>query len=152
MFSLGILLAIFGLIFVLVEFFLPGGLLAILGCAFLLVSILFVAIALTVWWLLAYLISLAFFVGIACQIALFCIRKSGKRGSYYLSTSQEGFQVGGYDPSLTSRKAVVLTDLKPSGHVLIEGESFQARSSAGYLSQGAEVVVVKVEGTRLIVR
>lgn len=110
------------------------------------------AMILTVGWLLSYVLFLAIFVGISCQIALYWVRKSGKRGSFYLSTNQEGFQVDGYDPSLTTRKAIVLADLKPSGHVLIEGEPFQAISSVGYLSKGTEVTVVKVEGTRLIVR
>ncbi len=152
MFILGIALAVLGLLFVMVEFFLPGGLLAVLGCLVLVGSIALIAMTLAIGWLLAFVLGLVLLVMTACRIALHLVKKSGKGDSFYLRTSQEGFQVLGYDSSLFNRTGAAVTDLKPSGYVMIDGEQFQAVSSAGYLSQGTKITVVKVEGTRLIVK
>lgn len=53
--------------------------------------------------------------------------------------------------SLIGQTAVVRTALSPNGFVLVEGERWEARSTAGTLPPGAEVVIVGIEGLRLTV-
>ena len=44
------------------------------------------------------------------------------------------------------------SDLKPSGHVMVEGKREQAVSQGTYIKKGEKIKVVGGEGARLIVR
>jgi membrane-bound serine protease (ClpP class) len=53
---------------------------------------------------------------------------------------------------LVGKMGEVLTDLKPSGTVLLEGERRTASSMGKFLDKGTKVSVVKVEGKNIFVR
>jgi len=55
-------------------------------------------------------------------------------------------------PSVVGCKAKVVKALKPNGLVSIGGELWTARAGEGELAEGEEVVVVKQERTRVVVR
>jgi membrane-bound ClpP family serine protease len=44
------------------------------------------------------------------------------------------------------------TDLKPSGHVLVEGNRFQAVSKNGYIDKATEIEILGGIGSHLIVQ
>jgi membrane-bound ClpP family serine protease len=152
MIGLGIAFSALGLLLVMLEFFIPGAILGILGCLALLGSIALVGFAAPMGWLLLYVVLLGILVWGACKAALYGVKRTRKRGSYFLGADQAGIQASAYDPTLAEKRGIVATDLKPSGHVLIEKERYQAVSSEGYLSQGTPIKVLKVEGARLVVQ
>ena len=45
-----------------------------------------------------------------------------------------------------------LTDLRPSGTVIIEDERVDVVSEGGFIKKGALVKIIKVEGSRIVVR
>ncbi len=53
---------------------------------------------------------------------------------------------------LVNKEGVALTTLRPSGTAEIEGERVDVVSEGGYVSRGARVRVVNIEGSRVIVR
>ncbi len=152
MIGFGILLACIGLALVAIEFFLPGGLLAILGIFALLGSIAVMAFCLGVAWLLGFVFLLTLVVGAVCKMALRKVKSSRKRGSYFHDQDLGGLSVDAYGLELCGKSGVVVTDLRPSGHIISEGKRYQAVSEGGYLSQGEQVVILRVEGARTIVR
>ncbi|MCL2738788.1 MAG: ATP-dependent Clp protease proteolytic subunit [Bacteroidales bacterium] len=53
------------------------------------------------------------------------------------------------ESSLEGRRAVVFSDLKPSGKVLIDNKLYEASAEYGMISKGTEVRIVRIEGGRL---
>ena len=53
------------------------------------------------------------------------------------------------EPSLEGRTAVVFTDLKPAGKVLIDNKLYEASAEYGMIMKGVQVRVVRMEGGRL---
>lgn len=54
--------------------------------------------------------------------------------------------------SMSGREGVALTDLNPGGQVRVAGEEWSATAVSGDVLRGQEVLVVGVEGLRLLVR
>jgi len=52
---------------------------------------------------------------------------------------------------LKGKQGVAKTNLRPSGKVVVENETYDAVAENGYIEKGAEVVVIKVEATQLYV-
>lgn len=53
---------------------------------------------------------------------------------------------------LIGQKAVTTTPLRPSGTVDLEGERIDVVSEGSYIDRGKDVIIVKVEGSRIVVR
>ncbi len=56
------------------------------------------------------------------------------------------------DLSLVGKTAEVINDLKPYGTVLVDGKKLSATSFSEFITKGASVVIVKVEGSNIFVR
>ncbi len=69
-----------------------------------------------------------------------------------LTETQEGYVGVEFDSSVIGKIAVVLTELKPAGHISVDGKQYQALSETGFVSKGAEVIIVGGRGSHLIVR
>ena len=142
-----------GLLLVYMEFFLPGGIMGTCGAVLLISGIVFFALhagnALHI-----FFFALASFLGTAAviQLALKRLKSSDQESSVYLSADQEGFRAPVFDQNMIGKVGSVLTDLKPSGHVLIEGSRLQAVSKMAYIEKGSSVVVVGGKGAYLIVK
>lgn len=148
-----ILLALLGLSLIFIEFFVPGGILAILGA----LAILTGTIILSVWgpgWKFAsaYLVVCLLATALTCYYAIRRIKKSGKKDSFYHSKDQEGYVSFSLSPELIGKKGVAMSDLKPSGHVMVEGSPFQAVSERGYINKDTEIEVINLGSTYLIVK
>ncbi len=66
--------------------------------------------------------------------------------------NEEGYvSSSGYEKYLGMR-GTVITPLRSSGAVLIEGERVDALSEAEFIDKGIEVEVIKVEGSRVVVK
>ena len=141
-----------GLLLIFSEFFFPGMVCAIGGVVFLVTSLLLFFMRHSLLWSTLYFFSLGFLVLVVCKTALWWIKSKTANGEFYLNTSQEGFVASEYDRSTLGKQGVAFTDLKPSGHVLIDGKQQQALCESGYAAKGAAVQVVGGRGAYLIVR
>ncbi len=147
-----ILLAIVGFALIYTEFFLPGGILAVIGGISLLASIILCFMHVSVLWGILYILFLILAVILICNLALWKMRRSKIKDRFYLENDQEGFLAASFDQTLIGKTGIVFTELKPAGHILIEGIQYQALSEVGFLSKGETVEVIGGQGSHLIVR
>lgn len=66
--------------------------------------------------------------------------------------SKEGYQVKKPNFELLGKQGFAKTDLRPSGKIDINGEWFDAVSNDGFIENGTDIVVYKIENYNLIVR
>jgi len=141
-----------GLLLIFIEFFLPGGVMGAAGGVFIIVSIVFFVVqAQSLLAVILYLLATLFFVGVLMRFALWRLRKGNLKG-IYLNSAQEGYFASEYAKDLIGKEGKAFSDLKPSGHILVEGKRYQAVSKVGYVTKGTEIVVVGGEGGHLIVK
>lgn len=142
-----------GLILLFLEFYTPGGILATVGIVCVVVSLVsYISSSSSILdSSLFVLFSLALVVA-TVWFALYSIRRSSKKNTFYLDSDQEGYQAASYDAHLIGKTGKALTDLGPSGFVLIEGTRIQARSRGSYIDKGSLVEVIGGEGAHLIVK
>ncbi len=53
---------------------------------------------------------------------------------------------------LKGKEGITVTDLRPSGYVRIQGEDYSVVSEGDWLSKGTKVVVIKIDGTKIVVK
>lgn len=148
-----IILLLIGLGLIFAEFYLPGGIIGVLGGLFLIASIVIFAIdSGSPLLIILYTLGIIFAVGLLIKYALWRIPRTGADRSIYLSGDQEGFQASSFDSSMIGKTGVVVTDLKPGGHIFVEGKRLQALSESGYLPKGTEVIVIRGQEESLIVK
>lgn len=147
------LLVFFGLLLIFIEFYLPGGIVGACGAILalsgmvlygmrsdsLLFTLLFVAVSL-------------FLVGVLIRFALWRIPRASPERSIYLTGDQTGFVASTFEKSAIGKQAVVTSDLKPGGHISVEGKVHQAISVSGYIAKGQSVEVIDGKGESLIVK
>lgn len=90
-------------------------------------------------------------LGIATIITIRLAMYRAKKGKILHTSDQEGFLACEYPKEMIGRLASVISDLKPSGYVEIDGRSFAALSKLGYIDKGITVRVIGGQGTHLIV-
>lgn len=148
-----IVIGLIGLLCFYVEFFVPGGILAITGFMILIGSA--VAFCLKADSLVlgfSYVLFLLIAATLTCYIAIKHVKKSGKRNSFFLQKSQEGFSVEKIEENLLGKTGVVCTELKPAGHVRIEDRVYQATSLGPFLAKGSVVEVMEMKGSHVVVK
>lgn len=147
-----ILLAL-GLLLIFFEFYLPGAILGILGSLLLIASvILFASQTSSILAMILFFIGVIISVTLLIRFALWRIVTAKPSKSIYLHKDQEGYQASSYDESAIGKKGIVLSDLKPGGHILIDGKQQQALSVEGYISKGTEVIVISGQEESLLVK
>lgn len=151
--TLALFLALIGLVFVYLEFFLPGGILALIGGLVLVVSVVVFAMQGPGWLLAAvYLLVLLGAVYGIFRLAMYRIKKSAKNDSFYLQNDQEGYVASSFDRSLIGKKGIALSTMKPSGRIQVEGRAYQATSERGYIHKGEPVEVTGGRASYLLVQ
>jgi len=148
-----ILLLFVGLLLVFLEFFLPGGIMGTAGGLIIVSSIVLFAMAsdspiMTFLFVVGALFSLT----VVIRLALWRISHSKCRDGLFSLDDQEGYHAPVFDEALIGKGGKAFTDLKPSGHVTIEGIKHQAVSQSGYILKGAEVTVIGGKEAYLIVK
>jgi membrane-bound ClpP family serine protease len=144
-------LALAGLFLIYLEFFLPGAVMAIGGSILLLSSVcVFHMEKPHMMVLVLYLLALVSAVYTIARFAMWQIRNSGDAG-VMLATDQEGYQASLYSKEMIGKSAVVSTDLRPSGHISIDGILYQALSEGEYVDKETNVIVIGGQGSHLIV-
>lgn len=138
------------LILIHLEFFVPGGILGTLGG----IAFLF-SLALFVWEVGSGLTSLIYVI-VMILLLIFTIRFSlwrmKQKPAFFAKEEQSGYLASTYDNALIGKVGKTVTELRPSGHIMIEGEQYQAVSESHFIKKGESIKVVAGEGARLIVR
>ncbi|MBR6267201.1 MAG: serine protease [Selenomonadaceae bacterium] len=152
LYQIGIFLL--GIVCILIEILLPTvGLLAGLGVAAMLYSVV-LALGGDINAVYAMLISFVAAIAIFALIA----RKlpSSKLWSKLVlrdqSTSARGYVSTESKTELVGKTGVVLTELRPSGSILLEGVPVDVVSEGAFLEKGEQVRVISVQGSRIVVR
>lgn len=144
---------VLGLLLILIEFYLPGAIMGIAGGILIITSIvLFAMEATSPVWIILYIIMVTVAIVYLVKFALWRIRTAKPGRSIYLQSDQTGYQASSYDASVIGKTGVVVTDLKPGGHILVEGKRLQAISQSGYLVKGTEIIVLSGQEESLIVK
>lgn len=148
-----LILLVLGLIFIVLEFYLPGIILGTIGGIMLLTSIvLFANTAESLAADLLYFIVVITLVALVIKYTLRSIPRAGPSFSIYLDKDQEGYRASKFDASAIGKKGSAITDLKPGGYILVEGKKQQAISQSGYITRGSEVIVLRGQEESLIVK
>ena len=151
---LGLLCLLAGFIFVGIEMVVPGfsvpgisGIVCLIAGVFLLADTVMEGFFITV-------IVLAL-LGILMAVMLYLLSKGKFRSPIILEEEQkstEGYLSSSDLKYLLGKKGVAMTDLRPTGVGQIDGINFDVISEGNYISAGAPVEIIKVEGSKLIVR
>jgi len=147
-----ILLAV-GFLLIFFEFYLPGGIMGAAGGVVVLISIIVFALESD-----SLVETLLFFVGavvglvLLFRFALWKIRRAKPGHSIYSEGDQEGYIASSFDTTAVGKKGVVSSDLRPGGHVLVDGKRYGAISQSGYITKGIEVDIIGGQGESLIVK
>jgi membrane-bound ClpP family serine protease len=150
---LAFIFAFVGLILIHLEFFLPGAIMGILGALSIIASlVLFFFTQPTALFLLLFAASLFILLYLDIRLALWLVRRTGRKGTVFLESDQTGYRSFSYQEKFLGKEGKVISDLRPSGHIEIEGAYLQAVSKTGYIESGLPVQVVGKEGARLIVK
>jgi len=139
-----------GLLMVFLEFYLPGGVMGTIGGLIVLTSIVLFgiqseSIVYTFLFILLAVVAISFLF----RFALWRIKNDK---SIYSNQDQEGFIASTFDIEAIDKEGVVATDLRPGGHISIDGKRHSAISKTGYIVKGDKVRVISGEGESLIVR
>ncbi len=152
MMLLACFIGLVALICLYLEFFLPGGILALCAlCCMIAGTTLFFWQANEPWMGALYLALLIVAAVAVSFLALKLIRRS--KDSFCLHMDQEGFSSGSESlKELMGKEGVVSTELKPSGHIRIEGQIYQAVSQGDFIIKDSKIEVVSTRGSYLIVK
>ncbi|RLQ92064.1 nodulation protein NfeD [Planomicrobium sp. Y74] len=149
-----IILLIIGLGLMILEFFVPGGVAGILGIAAVLGSILLAGGDLQTT---AVAVLIAMIVATSGMVII--VKFFGKRLQLFnriiLSDSTDtksGYVSTANRPELIGQMAVTATELRPSGTIVFGDERIDAVSEGRYIGRGKDVKIIKVEGSRIVVR
>ena len=143
-----------GVLMIIVEILLPTvGLLAGLGVAAMLYSIV-LALGGDIGALaalgIALLISIAAFMLIVSRLP--SSRLWNKVVLHDSSRSERGFVSAEEHTELVGKIGEVITELRPSGTVRIDGRPIDVVSEGVFITKGTQVVVLSVSGSRVVVR
>lgn len=148
-----IALFIAGIVLIIIELFVPGGILGMLGFICVVAGVVMAAYD-AVFGLVSLLISIIVSVIVLIVLA----RYLGLKGAWrkFVLTDQQQNETG-YVSSrsykeLEGKLGTTITPLRPAGAMLLEGKRYDVVSEGGFIAANQPVVVLQVEGSRVVVR
>ena len=145
-----ILLTLIGLSLIYIEFFLPGSVFLVGGSLLLLsaVTILFIEkVSLIVIAIYALLLAIILF-----SLIRFALKKLRSNKEIFLHTDQSGYKASLFAKELIGQIAITSTELKPSGKIAFNDQTYEATSRENYVAKGKKIKIISGEGSRLIVK
>ena len=93
---------------------------------------------------------------VVCGIILFKVITQSKLYSKVIQfkpqRKEDGYSISqGYE-KLIDQKGISITDLRPSGKVLVEDTIYQAITTGDYIEKNSNIVVIKIEENQLVVK
>lgn len=142
--------AFLSLVLIYLEFFVPGAVLGILGgVGFFLSILLFIWESANLWQIIIFIVLIIILLVLTIKMALWKLKQ---KPAMFAKEEQSGYLASEFDRELIGKSGEALTDLKPSGHISLEGKRHQAVSESLYIKKGESVKIIGGEGARLIVR
>ncbi|MFS0612642.1 nodulation protein NfeD [Lederbergia ruris] len=148
------ILFVLGIILIVAEFFLPGGIAGLLGAVAIIGSIIMAGQD-TVYMAISVIIALF----LAAVAIIIMIKVFGKRMKFFKkliltdSTNTESGYVSNVNRlDLIGREGITLTDLRPSGTVVVDDERIDVVAEGSYIEAKTKVKIIKAEGSRIVVR
>jgi membrane-bound serine protease (ClpP class) len=152
-----IILAVFGIVMIAMEVILPGGVLGVVGAITIGVSLFLTATSpglASIGPDGRFLLGGGILLGSALLLGLWL--RYFTRASFVKKHLLEGDIDGtsNYDKyqQLLELTGIAETDLRPAGKARLDGTKHDVLAETGMISSGTKVKVVKVEGSRVIVR
>lgn len=149
-----LILFIIGLIFILLEFFVPGGIIGSIGLIAVGGSLFMATDNFT---LIAVSLLIAFVVSLTVSILL--VKVFNKNMKFFkkmvlrdATTTEEGYVSNVNRVELLGKIGTALTPLRPAGIAYINDERVDVVTEGSFIDQDSDVIVVKVEGSRIVVR
>jgi membrane-bound serine protease (ClpP class) len=149
-----LVLFVIGLLLIVAELFLPGGIIGILGLAAILGSF-FLASENIIH------MGISIFIAIIISIvaSIFMIKVLGRKMSIFKkiilndsTNTDQGYVSNVNRVELLDKQGITLTQLRPAGKIMIEDEIIDAVSEGAFIQKDQKVKVIKVEGSRIVVR
>ena len=149
-----LLLFIAGLALVIAEFFVPGGIVGIIGGVLIILSLLFAGanVSQMIW-----AIFIALVVAIIGMVIL--MKFFGKKMHVFnklvlkdATTTEEGYVSNVNRTDLLGKVGKTITPLRPAGTMQLGNERIDIVSEGSYIDSGKDVEIIKVEGSRIVVR
>ena len=143
-----------GILLIIIEVLSPMvGILAALGIAMIFYSVILALGAdLNALYALAIALLLAVIIFIIIINRLPSNRLWHKLMLKNASTKEEGFVSAPQEDDIVGKEGIVLTELRPAGSVQIENRRFDVVSEGDFIEKGAKVIVVSVNGRRIVVK
>lgn len=149
-----LILFVVGVILIVTEVFIAGGIAGVLGSVAIVGSII-MAGGNPMYMALSVLIALV----VAALGAVIIIKIFGKKLHLFnkmvlmdATDTESGYVSNVNRTELLGQKAVTTTPLRPSGTIDWQGERVDVVSEGSYIDRGKDVIIVKVEGSRIVVR
>lgn len=149
-----LLLFILGIILIIAELFVPGGIMGILGFASVIGSLYIASgnfLQMTISLLIAFVVS--------AVVSILLVKVFGKRMNIFKrlilrdsTNTESGYVSSKTRNELINLEGVALTTLRPAGTAIIGDERLDVVTEGSYINKGQKVKVVKVEGSRIVVR
>jgi membrane-bound serine protease (ClpP class) len=149
---LHIALFIIGILFMIMEIFLPGGIVGAIGFISIVSGLVMAAYDTQ-----QGLASLGVAALITAIVTFLLVKKYGVKSLFNrfilgdTQRNEEGYVAPKDQRELVGKAGLALTPLRPSGVVKVEGKRIDAVSVGGFIEAGTSIVVVQVEGTRVVV-
>lgn len=149
-----VILLISGIVFIILEFFVPGGILGLIGVSAIVVSLFLSGYDLTH---MGISIMIAIIIGIVAFILLYR-RVDAEKGIFRKiilrdrTMTDDGYTSNPVKSELIGAEGTTLTTLRPAGIAQIEDERIDVVSEGTYIEQGKRIKVIAVEGMRIVVR
>lgn len=149
-----LILFVIGISLIALEFFVAGGIAGILGSVAIVGSII-MAGGNPVTMAISVLIALAISTAGTVIIIKFFGKKLHLLNKLVLmdmTDTESGYVSNVARPELIGRVAKTSTVLRPSGAAELDGERIDVVTEGSYIDKGKSVIIVKVEGSRVVVR
>lgn len=145
------LLLIAGLSLIVLEIIvMPGLITGILGFLLIISSIVYAFIELgTTGGVFSVLIALSMYVAL-----IIAIRKLGLWKKFVLTDETKWKAVNTIEVqnNLIGKEGIALTDLKPTGFIIVEGKKIDASSSGEFIPKNSKVKIISVDGIKITVK
>lgn len=154
LFITGIVLFIFGFLFVAIEVMLPGvGAPGIAGALCLIAGVFLVADTVKEGVIAVSIIFILLFILIVVMMTLIAKGKIRTRIILDDKLDKDSGFIGSNDLQyLVGKKGITTTGLRPAGRVLIEGVEFDVISDGRFIEKDEEVEIYKISNSSLVVK
>ncbi|MEI6564233.1 MAG: NfeD family protein [bacterium] len=149
--TLLITLLLAGALLIGAEIFVPGAVAGSIG-GFALLGAVIVAFNISVK--CGFYILFGVFILVALTIVSWILwfPKSGMGKKMTLSEDGKGFKASDSRQGLLGKTGMTQSELRPAGYALIDGKRIDVVSEGGIIDKDLPVIVLKVEGSRVVVR